>query len=531
MAIFTSYDGADEAGVRAEVLVTENTGKITNIMEKQKSAEIQMAVPGFKHAERGWIRRDDPLFAVIKEAKEADKEITLHIEAQRHPGVDRKTPMKELRKTSDIARENITRIIARVNGKLTEEAVTNPDEDHLAEGSHVRHAARSGNNSAPTPATARPNNTNAPSVQLLREAIESGLPQNVIGALAANMIASGIALSEVNSAFYGRDTAANSNAPAKPSGSRAFAREEAPFKQYNSDGRLNLGSTSVMGGISSEKVAVDLLRKAGVTELLVEPPLYSEVARQVGNLAAVLLSMADILQVRAYGDGAVPNRMDASHTRARGVIYDTIENGVPLKAADLDDNGSVRREWVDAVLAVANQRFYVGVKVSTTGHYLPRSESDQKAQPQAPAQPAQEARQERPQAPQRTQAPRPAPVPQSAPSAASAPSASPAPAPAPPVQPARPEAPEGLFPPRLAFDQNAPKADDEMAQMIQEFVQGAEMDVRLFQDLLVYTFGKSMVRDVAQDDMEDFFDHYVGVGDEATIEAAKFARAVIGGRA
>ena len=120
-------------------------------------------------------------------------------------------------------------------------------------------------------------------------------------------------------------------------------------------------------------------------------------------------------------------------------------------------------------------------------------------------------------------------APQSAASAASAHSAAPAPAPA-QAQANQPQAPEGLFPPRLAFDQSAPKADDEMAQMIQEFVQAAEMDVRLFQDLLVYTFGKSMVRDVSQDDMEDFFDHYVGVGDEATIEAAKYARAVIGGR-
>lgn len=523
MAIFTSYDGADGAGVRAEVLVTENTGKISSIKEREKSAEVRMAVPGFKHAEIGWIRRDDPLFAVIKEAHEADKDITIHIEAQRKPGVDRKTPMKELRTSSDVARENITKIIARVNGELTQEAVTSPDEDHLAEGSHVRHAARPGGNSAPSPATTRPGN--APNVQLLRDAIESGLPQGVISALAANMIASGIALADVNAAFYGKTTAANSNAPAQANNSRSFAREEAPYKQYNSDGRLNIGSTSVMGGISSEKVAVDLLRKAGVKELLVEPPLYTEVARQVGNLAAVLLSMADILQVRSYGDGAVPNRMDASHTRARGVIYDTIENGVPLRAEDLDDNGSVRREWVDAVLTVATQRIYVGIKVSTTRHYLPPSEKGQEAQAQATPQRGQEPPQERPQAPERTEAPRPAPMPQSAASAASAHSAAPAPA-----QPTQPQAPEGLFPPRLAFDQSAPKADDEMARMIQEFVQAAEMDVRLFQDLLVYTFGKSMVRDVSQDDMEDFFDHYVGVGDEATIEAAQYARAVIGGR-
>lgn len=524
MAIFTSYDGADGAGVRAEVLVTENTGKITSINERDKSAEVLMAVPGFKHAERGWIRRDDPLFAVIKEAHEAEKDITIHIEAQRKPGVDRKTPMKELRTSSDVARENITKIIARVNGELTEEAVTSPDEDHLAEGSHVRHAARSGGNSAPaTPAPTRPANT--PNVQLLRQAIESGLPQGVISSLAANMIASGIALADVNAAFYGRTTAANSNAPAQASSSRAFAREEAPYKQYNSDGRLNLGSTSVMAGISSEKVAVDLLRKAGVTELLVQPPLYSEVSRQVGNLAAVLLSMADVLQVYGYGEGAVPNRMDASHTRARGVIYDTIEAGVPLQAKDLDENGSVRREWVDTVLGVAKQRFFVGVKVSTTNHYLPRPEADQQAQnqKQAPSQQRQTAPQDQPQEPKQAEAPRPDQSPQSAPQAPPAPSAS-------PDAPTQPQPPEGLFPPRLSFDPNAPKANDETAQMIQEFVHAADMDVRLFQDLLMFTFGKSMVRDVPLDDMEDFLDHYVGVGDEATIEAAQYARAVIGGR-
>lgn len=523
MAIFTSYDGADGAGVRAEVLVTENTGRITSIKEREKSAEIQMAVPGFKHAERGWIRRDDPLFAVIKEAHEAEKDITIHIEAQRKPGVDRKTPMKELRTSSDVARENITKIIARVNGELTEEAVTNPDEDHLAEGAHVRHVARSGGSSTPTPATTRPGNT--PNVQLLRQAIESGLPQGVISSLAANMIASGVALADVNAAFYGKTTAANSNAPTQTNGSRAFAREEAPYKQYNSDGRLNLGSTSVMGGISSEKVAVDLLRKAGVKELLVQPPLYAEVARQVGNLAAVLLSMADVLQVYGYGEGAVPNRMDASHTRARGVIYDTIEIGVPLQAKDLDENGSVRREWVDTVLEVAKQRFYVGVKVSTTNHYLPRPEAGQQAQSQkqAPSQNNQTPPQDRPQEPKQAEAPRTAQTPQSEPSAPPAPDAS-------PDTPTQPQPPEGLFPPRLSFDPNAPKADDEMAQMIQEFVHSADMDVRLFQDLLMYTFGKSMVRDVPQDDMEDFFDHYVGVGDEATIEAAQYARAVIGGR-
>lgn len=128
---------------------------------------------------------------------------------------------------------------------------------------------------------------------------------------------------------------------------RARVAEGKPWEPDNSDGSLNLGSYAFMASAAMAEWAFELLvaRDRETAELgKTEPPRSG----QVKNLAGHLLDIADRVQANLRADGRV-DRMDASHTRARGAVRTVLPvHPVPF-GAELNDI----LEWTDAVTAAA----------------------------------------------------------------------------------------------------------------------------------------------------------------------------------
>lgn len=304
--IFVSHDGPDSSGVRAEVHVQTGTGLIKEVVlsDKGHSANVVLKVPELKFPHKGWIRVDDPVYADIQDAYEAKREVAFRIESQRKKEVDRKLPIEGLRKNAEIARENTTSILAGIDGKLTGEAVTNPAEDP---DSGDRHRA-------------------------------PGLDGS------------------------------SAPAPVASSNSRVGATEETPWVQFNTDGRVNLGSSAVAGISGAETVARKHLLQHSV--VAVDDFGQNDTENLIHDLTRHLLNVADKVQVAPLveaGVKALVNRNSNSHTRARGIVYDTLEY-IPF---DLENT----QEWVKKVEALSISRFLFIVSIAETGNPTATQES------------------------------------------------------------------------------------------------------------------------------------------------------------
>lgn len=129
---FVAKDGRD-----AEVWVQTGTGIVGDITRKEKTANVSFKVEGLKHRIHGWISLDDPVFALAEEAHSQGKEVNFRIESQRKKDVDISIPIEELRETMEKAKENTIIILAAINGQLSKEAVTIPENDPVT-GDRVR---------------------------------------------------------------------------------------------------------------------------------------------------------------------------------------------------------------------------------------------------------------------------------------------------------------------------------------------------------------------------------------------------------
>lgn len=115
--------------------------------------------------------------------------------------------------------------------------------------------------------------------------------------------------------------------------------EAKPWEPLNSDGSVNLGSYAVTASLSMVELAHDLLleriRDLGGDEV------EDLTLAQVRSLARRLLDAADGAQAAVRGDGRI-DRMDASHTRARGAVRTALDlYPVPWGASEVD-----RTQWV-----------------------------------------------------------------------------------------------------------------------------------------------------------------------------------------
>ncbi|WP_432573330.1 hypothetical protein [Kineococcus sp. SYSU DK005] len=374
---FVSHDGADEQGVRAEVWVQVGTGTVTGIENRDEETKRNVMVVLKSDNSRvsrpvtAWLAKDDPTYPEVLRAHETGREVRYRVESQRKPGVDRSTPIADLRVDMATAGANTVSIFAGIDGLLSREAVTDPAEDP-GPGGRLRAAgtAGRGQRAGEAPAGAGPGLEAA--LSGLATARRAGLPAGVVDAAAALALAAGATAQQVADAgFTGQSTT--------PRGERrrAFAHEAAPHLPLNSDQRVNLGSYAVQAAFSAERVAHDLLAGAaqhapaapagttgepdGEPEGTQEGTPQADGAvdlAQVARLAGVLLTLADRVQVGAYGGGR-PDRMANSHTRARALVYDAVRTRHPVPSG-----GEGHEAWAAAVVAEGVERFRALVALS-----------------------------------------------------------------------------------------------------------------------------------------------------------------------
>lgn len=448
---FVSLDGADEAGVRAEVYVQTGEGIVerVNISDNKKTARVMVKVDGLKHAIGGWVNVDDPIFPILKEAKESGAVISYRIESQRKPSVDRKISITELRKDTASAQENTKSIFAGVNGQLSNEAVTNPAEDK-APGGRRRAIDMPAEAAAPAAGASAPRAV--VTVDQVRKVADSGLAPSVVQMVAAAALAGGADVDEVVLAMIGGSKAGDDTRPERAN-LRSFAREEPAWKSYNSDGRVNYGSAAVTAGVGAETF---------IRQHLVEKDVISavdfggeETEGIVRTHLEAVLTISDKVQGAVYGDGFPVDRGANSHSRARGIVYDTISNYIPVaKDQDLE-------QWSTRVFDVALSRFRLAVEVSLGAANVSEPVS-------APVQPAA------------------------------------------PAAPKEDEFPADFFPRSLDWDASADKATTETVGSLKELVSEAQIEnINTVGSLLRVTFGHAKASDLPEEALGAFVDFYI----------------------
>lgn len=346
---FVSHDGADPKGIRAEVIVESHTGTVKAVSELDKVAKVEFIGDGLNRPPHGYIQIDDPVLDIIKEAKKNKETVNYRIEIIRKKGVDRSIPMSELRKDLDTARENVTKIIAGVNGVLTKEAVTDPAEDDSSDG--VYKATEMDRQAGPGKAGGTGSVAVDPEQALatLQRAVKAGVPHEVVSVLLASALQAGVAPAQAMDVAYPQDTV--------PEQVQQFrSREEPVFRRYNTDGTLNLGSSQIIAGVSSENFARRILAPLAETS--------KDFNALVEHYAAIILAISDTIQVAAYNNTGHADRMAGSHTRIRGVVYDVIENSFMPPALNGPYTPEDEFVWVTNVGALAKQRFFSAIRIS-----------------------------------------------------------------------------------------------------------------------------------------------------------------------
>lgn len=268
-APFISYDGPDSNDVRAEVQVVEGYGLVDAIESSDKgtASKITFKVENTKWPSSGWLPSDSPLMETINSAHESGDPIFFRIEKVRKPDVDRTASIVELTKGSDNARNNSFKSLAAVRADeesdwvISDKAKTRLDEDP------------------------KPSNGSSAYDYSLEELKKRG-----------------------------------GSAPT-PEGRAVDNFEAPPYKLYNFNGTLNLGSyaVGVPAGIYSY-----VSEYARTNELEIPEKLKRTLSR-------VILQAANTLQVNVYdGELEKPDLSAGSHTRARAILFEVIRSLHPI---------------------------------------------------------------------------------------------------------------------------------------------------------------------------------------------------------
>lgn len=357
MKTFVTHDGVDGNGVRAEVYVQTGEGVIKEIKENANgTADVHFTVENLKFPVHGWIGQDNPVYDVVKKAQQSGDKVEFRIEAQRKANIERDVPIADLRADMKIAREKTIAILASVNGIVSDEAVTNPEEDPASTYGRIK-ATGNEKKTVATPGSAFVAGT---ALQTLRDiAAEQSVTSDIISAVAAQALLAGSTTSEVLEAISGPDRRDDS----QPELRKSFSVEAPSWKAFNSDGRQNLGALSITAGVSSEQFARAELAKKVSPELL-NNELFNEAVKYFANL---ILAISDKIQSATYGQGFRADRSVASHARVRGIVYDTVTEyyGIPVESNLTTIEDSVN-EWVTQVGRLSYNRFKTAIDVANS---------------------------------------------------------------------------------------------------------------------------------------------------------------------
>lgn len=299
--------------------------------------------------------------------------------------------------------------------------------------------------------------------------------------------------------------------------------EEPPFKETNSDGSPNYGSYAIQAAVGAESL---------VRRMLADRNASSDT---VAHYAIVLLAIAD--KVQSYVTNKKPSRMAGSHTRVRGIVYDTVENFYPIPAShDLD------LDWVAKVGTLSRERFAVVERVATTNFDFASLKSNPVASvQQAPQKELPATQNSQPVAPEES-----APVESAPAEPAVAPVSDPEPTPAqePAVEETTPargdlsalsilggdsEKAFEIYPQQdISTLSNEAKVTPETMETFKDWVGENSFDLTAIFKLLKYTFGAGHVASLPEVSFAPFLDFYVGHGEENFAKVLDYAETVSG---
>lgn len=366
-------------GRGAEVIVEKGVGTVQRLDPSSNGKTINVYIrvdaPKIRHPFSGWLQvTDTDLIDILEEALATKRQVHFRIEMQRKNSIDPDIPMKDLRPDMDTAAKNTVRKFTAVqfvdvNADLVEssEVGTDPSNDPQS-GRTVRAQPNTDSATASAPVSSTPTVIAGEQVttQQLRETAESKLPRTVLDHLAALALSQGMPIAAVQDAIVGKKRPVDQSTTQDNRGAR-LAREEQAWKEFNSDGSRNLGYLGIMGVVSAEHIVTSAFVKREVINS--DNILDYEKSSMVNHIVSLVIAIADRVFVTMYGQNMAIDRSANSHTRARGITYDTIETILPIpQITTLEGNVEVLQAWARSVYDIVLHRFSLAVRVSVGRH-------------------------------------------------------------------------------------------------------------------------------------------------------------------
>lgn len=288
-----NLDKIDDNGIRAEVQVTTGVGTVDvlELSPKGGAYKVHFETDNNPNGVGGYFPKDDPLVEVLKEYKESGEPIEFRMEKRRQNHVDRSLPMIEISPPWDMkaARDNTFKGIVAVKGLDSEEWVRSPNQRTRAE----------------------------------EDPQDSTDPGNAYA----------VSLDE----FTGGVTTQQPTVPPVIMG-RSF--EAPPYADYNNNGSLNPGSYAVAVPVTLFSFIEDYCR---------ENKLEIEDSQKVA-LTRTLLKVANRLQIDVYdGQISAPMLGAGSHTRARAIAFQLINNSSPI-TVEIASDKEAQRKWAAGIV-------------------------------------------------------------------------------------------------------------------------------------------------------------------------------------
>lgn len=299
-----------------------------------------------------------------------------------------------------------------------------------------------------------------------------------------------------------------------------YVAEEPPFKEFNSDGSINYGSYAIQAAVGAESLVRRLLADRDAS------------AETVAHYAIVLLAIAD--KVQSYATNKKPSRMSGSHTRVRGIVYDTVENFYPIP-----ENHEQDLDWVAKVGTLSRERFAVIERVASANfdfaslkgkpasvQQAPQKELQTAQQPAASAEsaPVESAPVEQATAPVSEQEAAPAQEPEAEETAPAQGDLS-----ALSILGGDSEKAFEIYPSQdISGLSNDQKVTPETMETFKDWVSENGFDLTAIFKLLKYTFGAGHVASLPEKSFAPFLDFYVGHGEENFAKVLDYAETVSG---
>lgn len=330
--------------------------------DARRNAHVRIDAEHLRQPVQGWADTEDlNLWPIVGRAHQEDLRVAYVVDVHRRRNVDAAIPFAELDR-NDKVRDLVYLAIVDRSGTILSASAEHPPAMPAQEAATPAQGAQDGRQAPPEP--------NAPTEAPQAARRPQDGPANVCPECDAFPFLNAAELAEHMRDHVAEVEAATPPAeeeppPAEPTRPEPAMRgrrgpkiaEAKPWEPHNSDGSLNLGSYAVTASLGFAELAYELVVErirtdAAVRGMAMEAPSFP----QVRALTRVLLRAADRVQANVRPDGRV-DRMDASHTRARGAIRSVLDlYPVPWGATDEE-----RTAWEDELVAQATELLRIGI--------------------------------------------------------------------------------------------------------------------------------------------------------------------------